>query len=167
MQLLPEWTTGVFTLYATMPSRQFMPARVRALLDFLAENTNRSVSACCRSACLRLPSRTEARPSKSHAQSLSQRPGRGRSAEQGSALTLLDEGALDDEVTRRGGIAFLEAALFQQFLEFGQHGRAAAEHDAVGLGVEIGQADVLGKVPLLIWVEMRPWLRKGSRVTVG
>ncbi|MDL5037003.1 LysR family transcriptional regulator [Comamonas resistens] len=44
VQLLPEWTTGVFTLYATMPSRQFMPARVRALLDFLAENTNRSVS---------------------------------------------------------------------------------------------------------------------------
>ena len=44
VQLLPEWTTGVFTLYATMPSRQFMPARVRALLDFLAENTNRNVS---------------------------------------------------------------------------------------------------------------------------
>lgn len=44
VQLLPEWTTGVFTLYATMPSRQFMPARVRTLLDFLAENTNRSVS---------------------------------------------------------------------------------------------------------------------------
>ena len=44
VQLLPEWTTGVFTLYATMPSRQFMPARVRALLDFLAENTNRNIS---------------------------------------------------------------------------------------------------------------------------
>ena len=43
-RVLPEWTTGTFTLYATMPSRQFMPARVRALLDFLAENTNRSVS---------------------------------------------------------------------------------------------------------------------------
>ena len=42
VQLLPEWTTGVFTLYATMPSRQFMPARVRALLDFLADNTHRN-----------------------------------------------------------------------------------------------------------------------------
>lgn len=41
VQLLPEWTTAIYTLYATIPSRQFMPARVRALLDFLADNTQR------------------------------------------------------------------------------------------------------------------------------
>ena len=43
-RVLPEWTTGTFTLYATMPSRQFMPARVRALLDFIVDHTNRSLS---------------------------------------------------------------------------------------------------------------------------
>ena len=44
LQVLPQWTTGTFTLYATMPSRQFMPARVRALLEFLVEHTNHAVS---------------------------------------------------------------------------------------------------------------------------
>ena len=43
VQLLPEWTTGIFTLYATIPSRRFIPARVRALLDFVAENTKISI----------------------------------------------------------------------------------------------------------------------------
>ena len=43
VQLLPEWTTGIFTLYATIPSRRFIPARVRALLDFVAENTRISI----------------------------------------------------------------------------------------------------------------------------
>ena len=42
-QVLPDWTTGTFTLYATMPSRQFMPARVRALLDFLVSRTHQTI----------------------------------------------------------------------------------------------------------------------------
>lgn len=37
--VLPQWTRGVFTLYATLPSRKFMPARVRVFLDFLVEHT--------------------------------------------------------------------------------------------------------------------------------
>ena len=41
--VLPEWTSGVFTLYATLPSRKFMPARVRAFLDFLSEHTRDSL----------------------------------------------------------------------------------------------------------------------------
>ena len=43
LEVLPEWTTGTFTLYATMPSRQFMPARVRTFLDFLVEHTHRTL----------------------------------------------------------------------------------------------------------------------------
>ena len=42
-QVLPEWTTGTFTLYATMPSREFMPARVRALLEFLVDHTHQTI----------------------------------------------------------------------------------------------------------------------------
>ncbi|MPM76061.1 hypothetical protein SDC9_123056 [bioreactor metagenome] len=56
---------------------------------------------------------------------------------------LFHEGALDNEVAGRGGIAFLETALFQQFLEFGQHSGAAAQHDAIGLGIQIGQTQIL------------------------
>ncbi|CAB5683750.1 D-malate degradation protein R [Delftia tsuruhatensis] len=41
--VLPEWTTGRFTLYATLPTRKFMPARVRSFLDFVAEHTQRSM----------------------------------------------------------------------------------------------------------------------------
>ncbi|HBK00229.1 MAG TPA: LysR family transcriptional regulator, partial [Delftia acidovorans] len=41
--VLPEWTTGHFTLYATLPTRKFMPARVRSFLDFVAEHTQRSM----------------------------------------------------------------------------------------------------------------------------
>lgn len=41
--VLPEWTTGRFTIYATLPTRKFMPARVRAFLDFVAEYTQRSM----------------------------------------------------------------------------------------------------------------------------
>ena len=44
VQLLPEWTSGIYTLYATIPSRRFIPARVRALLDFVAENTKLSIN---------------------------------------------------------------------------------------------------------------------------
>ena len=43
LRVLPEWTTGTFTLYATIPSRQFMPARVRTFLEFLIERTNRAL----------------------------------------------------------------------------------------------------------------------------
>ena len=42
-RVLPDWTTGTFTMYATLPSRQFMPARVRTFLDYLVERTRRSV----------------------------------------------------------------------------------------------------------------------------
>ncbi|MEQ6434852.1 LysR family transcriptional regulator [Comamonas sp. w2-DMI] len=42
--VLPQWTSGVFTLYATLPSRKFMPARVRAFLDFLVENTRGNIA---------------------------------------------------------------------------------------------------------------------------
>lgn len=37
VRVLAPWITGRFTLYAVLPSRKFMPARVRALLDFLSE----------------------------------------------------------------------------------------------------------------------------------
>ena len=42
-RVLPDWTTGTFTMYATLPSRQFMPARVRTFLDYLVERTRRSL----------------------------------------------------------------------------------------------------------------------------
>ena len=35
MQLLPEWIFGRFTIYVALPSRKLLPARTRALLDFL------------------------------------------------------------------------------------------------------------------------------------
>lgn len=38
-RVLAPWVTGRFTLYAVLPSRKFMPARVRAFLDFLSEYT--------------------------------------------------------------------------------------------------------------------------------
>ncbi|MNY75741.1 LysR substrate binding domain protein [compost metagenome] len=38
-RVLAPWITGRFTLYAVLPSRKFMPARVRAFLDFLSEYT--------------------------------------------------------------------------------------------------------------------------------
>ncbi len=34
-------------------------------------------------------------------------------------------------------------------------------------GLSSGRPMFCGKVPAVIWLEMRPWLRKGSRVTVG
>lgn len=39
VRVLDPWITGRFTLYAVLPSRKFMPARVRAFLDFLSEYT--------------------------------------------------------------------------------------------------------------------------------
>ncbi|MCW7539233.1 LysR family transcriptional regulator [Aquabacterium sp. A7-Y] len=37
VQVLPQWRTPTFTLYAAMPSRKFVPSRTRAFMDFLAE----------------------------------------------------------------------------------------------------------------------------------
>ncbi len=37
VHLLPDWIFGRFVLYAAMPTRQHVPARTRAFLDFLAE----------------------------------------------------------------------------------------------------------------------------------
>ena len=34
--VLPEWVPPTFTLYAAMPSRKFVPARTRAVMEFLA-----------------------------------------------------------------------------------------------------------------------------------
>lgn len=39
VRVLAPWTCGSYTLYAALPSRRFMPARVRAFLDFLTERT--------------------------------------------------------------------------------------------------------------------------------
>ncbi len=35
VHLLPDWIFGRFTIYAALPSRKMLPARTRALLDFL------------------------------------------------------------------------------------------------------------------------------------
>ncbi|AKJ28192.1 LysR family transcriptional regulator [Caldimonas brevitalea] len=37
VQLLPQWRTPTFTLYAAMPSRKFVPSRTRAFMNFLVE----------------------------------------------------------------------------------------------------------------------------------
>jgi DNA-binding transcriptional LysR family regulator len=53
VRVLSPWITGRFTLYAALPSRQFMPQRTRVFLDYLTEQTRKNVdqalSAC--SAC--------------------------------------------------------------------------------------------------------------------
>ncbi len=36
VRLLPEWDTEPYPLHALLPSSRFVPARVRALVDFLA-----------------------------------------------------------------------------------------------------------------------------------
>jgi DNA-binding transcriptional LysR family regulator len=36
VRLLPEWETEPYPLHALLPSGRFVPARVRALVDFLA-----------------------------------------------------------------------------------------------------------------------------------
>jgi DNA-binding transcriptional LysR family regulator len=40
--LLPEWETEPYPLHALLPSGRFVPARVRALVDFLAERFSRA-----------------------------------------------------------------------------------------------------------------------------
>ncbi len=37
VHLLPDWLFGRYTIYAALPTRTLMPARVRAFLDFLGE----------------------------------------------------------------------------------------------------------------------------------
>jgi DNA-binding transcriptional LysR family regulator len=37
VHLLPDWVFGRFTIHAALPTRKLVPARARALLDFLAE----------------------------------------------------------------------------------------------------------------------------------
>lgn len=37
VHLLPEWIFGRYTIYAALPSRKLMPARVKAFLEFLGE----------------------------------------------------------------------------------------------------------------------------------
>jgi DNA-binding transcriptional LysR family regulator len=36
VRLLPDWDTEPYPLHALLPSGRFVPARVRALVDFLA-----------------------------------------------------------------------------------------------------------------------------------
>ena len=37
INLFPEWSDELFPLYAYYPSRHFVPAKLRAFLDFLTE----------------------------------------------------------------------------------------------------------------------------------
>ncbi|MGA0569916.1 LysR family transcriptional regulator [Variovorax sp. VNK109] len=44
VHLLPEWIFGRYTIYAALPSRKLMPARVKAFLDFLGEPAPRQTA---------------------------------------------------------------------------------------------------------------------------
>ena len=55
---------------------------------------------------------------------------------------LLYKRPLHHKVARRGGVAFLEVTVFQQGFQAFQHLWAAAQHDAIGFGVERGQTQV-------------------------
>ena len=43
-RILSPWITGRFTLYAAMPSRKFIPARTRAFLELLTEQTRAAIN---------------------------------------------------------------------------------------------------------------------------
>ena len=43
-RILSPWITGRFTLYAALPSRKFMPARTRAFLELVTEQTRAMIS---------------------------------------------------------------------------------------------------------------------------
>jgi hypothetical protein len=45
VRVLPQWITGRFTLYAALPSRQFLPKRSLVFLDYLTEQTQLMVAA--------------------------------------------------------------------------------------------------------------------------
>ena len=42
-RVLPDWTAGHAVVYVALPSRKFLPARTRALLDFLLKHTRRQI----------------------------------------------------------------------------------------------------------------------------
>ena len=44
-QLLPGWRSGSASIYAALPSRKFVPARTRALLDFLTASAEQMLAA--------------------------------------------------------------------------------------------------------------------------
>lgn len=44
IRVLRPWITGRLTLYAALPSRQFLPERTRVFLDFLIERTRRETT---------------------------------------------------------------------------------------------------------------------------
>jgi DNA-binding transcriptional LysR family regulator len=39
VHLLPDWIFGRFTIYAALPTRKLMPARTKAFLEFLTEQS--------------------------------------------------------------------------------------------------------------------------------
>ncbi|WP_210544011.1 LysR family transcriptional regulator [Rhodoferax sp. PAMC 29310] len=45
VRVLPQWITGRFSLYAALPSRQFLPKRSLVFLDYLTEQTQLMVAA--------------------------------------------------------------------------------------------------------------------------
>ena len=53
------------------------------------------------------------------------------------AWLLFRESPLDHEVSGAGGVAFVEAARLEHALEVLEHGRAAADHHAVGGGLRL------------------------------
>lgn len=44
VRILPQWITGRFSLYAALPSRQFLPKRSLVFLDYLTEQTQLTVA---------------------------------------------------------------------------------------------------------------------------
>src|SRR5262249_22290505 len=63
--------------------------------------------------------------------------------------SFLGERALDDEVARRGGVAFLEAAVLEHVLQVGEHAGAAADHHAVVGCIERRHLQVLEQLARL------------------
>jgi DNA-binding transcriptional LysR family regulator len=39
VHLLPDWIFGRYTIYAALPTRKLMPARTKAFLEFLTEQS--------------------------------------------------------------------------------------------------------------------------------
>lgn len=51
VRVLSPWITGRFTLYAALPSRQFLPRRTQVFLDHLTEHTRAAVARALSGAC--------------------------------------------------------------------------------------------------------------------
>jgi DNA-binding transcriptional LysR family regulator len=47
-RILAPWVTGLYTLYAALPSRKFMPARTRAFLDLITEHARAAADEAAR-----------------------------------------------------------------------------------------------------------------------